>query len=168
MHKGFSLVFNFHELPLLLIYSFFSVTKCICVSKMSHTVCSSLGSPTQDSLRPKPLYSLSLLYPLSPCIDYIWGQELHSLPSCIVLPSPGTPPEQLKQRQWGDSISLLFKEGGKINHSGWAFVPICHRAAITIPFSTLFILRLKCLDVTVNLTSSAVCLCSSITLILQI
>ncbi len=52
-------------------------------------------------------------------------------------------------------------------YSGWAFVPICHGAAITIPFSTLFVFKLKRLDVTVNLTSSAGCLCSSITLILQ-
>lgn len=92
---------------------------------------------------------------------------LHSLLSCMALPSPGTPPAQLKQRQWGDSISR-FKAGRKINHSGWAFVPICHGAAITIPFSTLFVFKLKRLDVTGNLTSSAGCLCSSITIILQI
>lgn len=71
------------------------------------------------------------------------GQELRSLLSCMVLPSPGTPRAQLKQRQWGDSISLLFKEGEKINHSGWAFVPICHGDAITIPFSTAFVSQSK-------------------------
>lgn len=85
----------------------------------------------------------------------------------MVLPSPGTPPAQLKHRQWGDSISC-FKERRKINHSGWAFVPICHGAAITILFSTLFVFKLKCLDVTGNLTTSAGCLCGSITISLQI
>lgn len=61
----FFFFFNFYDLPLLTHLFFSSVTKCICVSKMSHALCSSSGSPTQDSLGPKLLYSLSLLYVLS-------------------------------------------------------------------------------------------------------
>ena len=82
------------------------------------------------------------------------------------------PPQVLHQRSSnrgsGETAFLASKRGKKINHSGWAFVPICHGAAITIPFSTLFVFKLKRRDVTGNLTSSAGCLCSSITIIPQI
>ena len=122
---------------------FSSVTKCICVSKLSHALCWSSGSSTQDSLRPQRLHSRSLLYALSPRKLNMGTRATRNPLPCMVLPSPGTPRAQLKQRQWGDSVSLLFKEEGKINHSGWAFVPIYHGVAITIPFSTPFVSQSK-------------------------
>lgn len=109
---------------------------------MSHALCSRSGSPTQDSLRPKLLYSLSLLDVLS-----VHRLNMGTRASqTTVLHSAALPRYSTSATQTeavGRQHFSASKRGEKINHSGWAFVPICHGAAITIPFPTLFVSQTK-------------------------
>lgn len=80
--------------------------------------------------------------PIPFCMHCLFAQTKYGDKSCMANCFAWCRPPQVLRECHSNSVSR-FKEGRKINHSGCAFVPICHGAAITIPFSTLFVFKTK-------------------------